>query len=309
MSAVVPGTHSALLYHSDEEWLASVGPFVSEGLTRGDHVLLMISPEQHDLLSRELGADMAGLEIGDPDVAYRPQARVLREVVGFLGRVQARTRLVAEQQLLAARTDLEVSDYLRIEAASNVLFERSTIDVLCPYDAVHLPGEVLDSCRRTHGHLLESGRSCASPAYVDPARFIAQHSFIPDPPASAVTFNCDSPQDLGTARGLVESHAAAHGLDVAATTGLLLGVTEILTNALEHGSAPRRLYVYREGPALACHVHDSGLGPADPLATYVPPDGDPRESRGIWLARQLCDAVEITTNLTGTHVRLLALVG
>ncbi len=71
---------------------------------------------------------------------------------------------------------------------------------------------------------------------------------------------------------------------------------------------PCRLYIYRDGPALAFHVHDSGLGPSDPLAGYLPPADHAYNGRGLWIARQLCDALDITTNLSGTHVSALSLL-
>ncbi len=72
-----------------------------------------------------------------------------------------------------------------------------------------------------------------------------------------------------------------------------------------HGSAPRRVWVYREGPALVCHVRDGGPGFADPLAAYLAPDRDAAHGHGLWLGRQACDCVEVAADGTGTHVRLL----
>ena len=60
-------------------------------------------------------------------------------------------------------------------------------------------------------------------------------------------------------------------------------------------------------PALACHVHDLGHGLTDPLVGYFPPPQEPTSGRGLWLARQLCDSVEIGTDDSGSHVRLLML--
>ena len=46
-------------------------------------------------------------------------------------------------------------------------------------------------------------------------------------------------------------------------------------------------------------------GFADPLAAYLVPDRHATHGHGLWLGRQACDCVEVATDGTGTHVRLL----
>ena len=86
----------------------------------------------------------------------------------------------------------------------------------------------------------------------------------------------------------------------------MLAVTEVLTNALTHGQPPRRLHLYDGGATWVCHVHDSGAGPGDPFAGFAPPAVPSDHGYGLWLARQLCDAVDVGVDATGTHVRLHA---
>ncbi|MGH9087930.1 MAG: ATP-binding protein [Acidimicrobiales bacterium] len=109
-------------------------------------------------------------------------------------------------------------------------------------------------------------------------------------------------------RGFVQAHATAACLLPTAVSKLVIGAEEVLTNALLHGGPPRQLSVYTEGPALVCHVSDGGLDFADLLGAYLPPDQ--REAageggRGLWIAHQLSDALELGTSATGTHLRLL----
>jgi hypothetical protein len=86
-----------------------------------------------------------------------------------------------------------------------------------------------------------------------------------------------------------------------------------VANALTHGRPPARLLVYTEhppgqAPVLVCHVRDDGGVPVDALAGYAPPTDLRTSGRGLWMARQLCDSVEVSTDGEATHVRVLSLL-
>ena len=83
-----------------------------------------------------------------------------------------------------------------------------------------------------------------------------------------------------------------------------LAVSEVLTNALLHGSPPTLVHLYEEAEMWVCHVQDGGGLPVDPLAGVVPPTEPSDHGYGLWLARQLVAAVDVGSDLTGTHVRL-----
>ena len=80
--------------------------------------------------------------------------------------------------------------------------------------------------------------------------------------------------------------------------------SEVLTNALVHGSPPVLVHLYEEADMWVCHVQDGGGLPVDPLAGVVPPDDPSDHGYGLWLARQLVAAVDVGSDTTGTHVRL-----
>ena len=158
-----------------------------------------------------MGGDPPGVEFADAADFYRRQGRVIRALVNWLGRNASdgqRVRLVAEQAL-ARRTPAEVTDYVRMEAAANVVYQPFPVSVLCPYGAAGLPADLQPGVERTHPELLEGGRVAPSPAF------------------------------------------------------------------------------------------------ADPLAAYLVPARHAAHGHGLWLTRQACDCLEVATDRTGTHVRLL----
>jgi anti-sigma regulatory factor (Ser/Thr protein kinase) len=86
----------------------------------------------------------------------------------------------------------------------------------------------------------------------------------------------------------------------------LLAVDEMTSNALRHGGRPIDLRLWIGTDRIVCTIGDRGTGWDDPFAGYGPAHGDDlsRGGMGLWLARQLCDHVDITTGPDGTLVRL-----
>jgi anti-sigma regulatory factor (Ser/Thr protein kinase) len=123
-------------------------------------------------------------------------------------------------------------------------------------------------------------------------------------PEGAAALSLEHPEDLAGARSLIREQGEAVGLAGKAVEDLALAVTEVATNALVHGDAPRCLWSYVEDDHLVCQVRDAGSGPPDPLAGYLPPDVKGVHGRGLWLAHQLCDVVEIASRTTRTNVYL-----
>jgi anti-sigma regulatory factor (Ser/Thr protein kinase) len=55
---------------------------------------------------------------------------------------------------------------------------------------------------------------------------------------------------------------------------------------------------------MVCEVSDTGAGLRDPLAGHLPAGRSTARGRGLWLARQLCDLLEVHSDPAGTTVRL-----
>jgi anti-sigma regulatory factor (Ser/Thr protein kinase) len=286
-----------------------VGGFIRDGLADGEPVMVMATPEKLQWLRAALGPDAAAaVEFADSRKTYRPQAQVTRVATRYLQRTGRRPSRIVAEQALARRSRREVQDYMRIEAAANVVYQPFPVSILCPYDASALSQDVLLACRQTHPQLLTDHRLQPSGRFTDPEDFITATATAVPPPPSAASFTCDTSADLAPARSFLRSQAQIAGLRDEEAENLVLAAFEIVTNAVFHGKPPRRLYVYREDQALVCHVHDSGTGIDNPLYAYIPPGNDPAQGRGLWLVRQLTDCLDIATDATGTHVRTFTLL-
>jgi anti-sigma regulatory factor (Ser/Thr protein kinase) len=302
--------HRALLYTGQPEFRATVGSFIREGLARGEQILAAVPAGRLAWIRSELGGDDPGVEFADSAGIYRRQGEATRALVDWLRSHASdgqRARIVAEQAM-SGRAPAEVADYLRMEAAANVVYAGFPVSILCPYDAGGLPGDVLAGVRRTHPEVIEDDRVRPSESFGDPRSLIRDLSPVVEPPPAAASIGFGRAEDLVHVRRFLRKQIRAAGLDGEAAHLLLAGAGEVITNALVHGGAPRRVWVYPEGPALVCHVYDRGPGIADPLATYLAPDRHATRGHGLWLGRQACDALEVTAGVTGTHVRLLTIL-
>jgi anti-sigma regulatory factor (Ser/Thr protein kinase) len=198
----------------------------------------------------------------------------------------------------------EIIECQRHESLLNTAF--ATGDpwwLLCPYDTVALDPAVIDEARRSHPYVTDGETFNQSNDYrgldASGAPFDAPLS---EPAARAYELAFQA-GDLVAVRGLVYGQATGAGLDSSKAADLALAVNEVVTNSLVHGGGKGTLRVWRDSTALTCEVRDSGRLDR-PLVDRERPAPGARGPRGLWLANQLCDLVQIRTFATGTAVRL-----
>lgn len=109
--------------------------------------------------------------------------------------------------------------------------------------------------------------------------------------------------DLAEVRGLAASWARRAGLPPERIGDLVIVVGELTANTLAHTGGPGVLRLWVSGGEVVCQVDDGGQI-TDPRAGMVRPDpAADGGRRGLWVVRQLCDRVEISTGPAGVTVR------
>lgn len=297
--------HPALLHGSTQEFLDFMAPFVGEGVDRGEPVFVAVGGELVEALRAALGrrSERIGWAVTDawyPNPLQRLRAfheLVLRELTQGARRV----RLVGEPLWPPGEPELAV-EWQRYESVLNEVLAALPVTLVCTYDASRLEEAVLATARRTHRSVYRGGERCAGD-YVAPADFLRgrRAPLSPVPPSA---LRLESPRDLGAARRVLAEQALAFGLSTEQSWDLCLAASEVLGNALRHGGGAAELLAWSERGSLLCQIRDRGGGIADALAGYRPPDARAESGRGLWMARQIVDLLQIESGESGTTVRL-----
>jgi anti-sigma regulatory factor (Ser/Thr protein kinase) len=297
--------HEALFYGGPEDFLAGTLPFIREGLAAGEPVLVAVAAERIRLLERALGRDARHVAFVDMTRLGRNPAAIisawrdfLRQEIGRRGTVRG-----IGEPIWAGRSEDEVIEAQHHESLLNLAFgDGSDWRLLCPYDIASLEPEVVLAARRTHPVVVEGGRRVPSEAYIAPSGDVAPDGDLRPAPAGAeqVMFDVDG---LAGVRQLVRRRARAAGYDSGRIADFVVAVSEITTNSIRHGGGSGTLAMWRAPDALVCEVRDVGRI-ADPLAGRSRPHPDQRDGRGLWLANELADLVQVRAGDDGNVIRL-----
>lgn len=123
-----------------------------------------------------------------------------------------------------------------------------------------------------------------------------------EPESYTATLGAD-PAEIARVRDAIRALAERHGFADRAAD-LVLALDEVLANAQEHGRAPVGVRAWADGRVVV-EVFDVGDGfdRARVWDTH-PPRHTGTRGRGLWIARQLTDLVDIRVDPDGTCVRL-----
>ena len=306
-----PGTytHDALLYDDREQLVTAAVPFLLDGLEAGDAAVVATSAATASVLRDAVGGDprLHVLERGDVYNARTPTA-----ITTFRRLAEQRTaegmrtvRVVGEVDF--GETERDWLEWQRYESVINKALANWPLWGLCVFDTQRLPETVLQSARQTHSSLVTPERRVPNPDFVAPADYLRSLP-IPVEPLE------NTPPRLW-ARDVADFVGLRHAVAAELTTidaprdaveDYLLAVDEMTSNAVRHGKPPVSLRLWVGEDRIVCTIDDHGPGLDDPFAGYGPAHGEDlsRGGMGLWLARQLCDHVDISGDDDGTHVRL-----
>jgi len=299
--------HEAGFYGSDAEFRALIVPFAEEGIAAGEPVIIGYDDRKSGLLRSWL-SDPPAVEFIADNSLYATPARAIatyRRMFEFhlaMGTGQIRIAGDVPHPGNGRRFD----GWDRYECALNTVWQDLPVWGLCLYDTATAPAAVLDAAERTHPRIVSpAGDRHPSGRY--------QHLSQFQPLAVA-------PDPLEHSRPVIEltGSSAAGARHAVAQVGrgripdpvlddLLLGTSEAITNALLHGRPPVTIRAWATAGRVVVHVHDTGPGPADPLAGLIPPaNGDAGPGLGLWLTHQLDTDVALIHGDHGFTTRLRA---
>jgi anti-sigma regulatory factor (Ser/Thr protein kinase) len=298
--------HEALFYAGDDGFLEGTLPFIREGLDSGEPTLLVLGAAKLELVRSELNGDGGRVLFADmADVGANP-ARIIPAWRRFVDEHGANGRPVRGigEPIWPERSADELVECQRHEALLNVAFAYApAFRLLCPYGVDALDADVLDEAARNHPYLVADGARRASSTYRGLFALAAPFAEpLPPPPASARVL-AYAGESLVAVRELVAARAAEAGLDRERGRDLVLAVNEVATNSVRHGGGSGTMRVWADARSLVCELEDEGRI-VDPLAGRREPRPGQEHGRGLWIANQVCDLVQVRTFETRSVVRL-----
>ena len=304
--ALAPYRHEALFYDGLDGFVAGVVPFLLDGIAAREPMLVVVSAEKIARLQAALGADAAHVTFADmADVGANP-ARIIPAWREFLTdhADSGRPLRGVGEPIDATRGAAALAECHRHEALLNLAFaDAPGFWLLCPYDTTALGEDVVHEAARTHPHVLDATGPRASEAYAGDEAIAAPFDDPLPPPAVAFHALAFDDGTLDEARRFVAEQAAAAGLHPGRVQDVVLAVSEVTTNSVRHGGGTGVLRVWADHYDFTCEVRDRGtIG--DPLAGRVAPPPSQVDGRGLWLANQLCDLVQVRAFADGGAVRM-----
>jgi anti-sigma regulatory factor (Ser/Thr protein kinase) len=299
-----PGfVHSAMIYRSEDEYLAGIMPFVDGGLDLGQPVMIVVPGNNLAVVRGALGDKAADVVLRDMTEIGRNPSRIVGNVANFAAKhPYQRVRMVGEM-VWPGRSAAEYPACVQVEAWSNTALESCSVTALCPYDAGQLDESVVVDACATHPLVQQDGSpSIPSPGYA-PDEAIARYNQPLSHGKAAETYTVGEFAELSAARSFAADYANRVGLSRDGVVDLHLIATELATNSLQHAAAACRLALWQHDEHLICEARDNGQLD-DPLAGHWPPTPDATSGRGLFLVNSMADLVRTHTSAAGTTIQV-----
>ncbi|MCD2198146.1 sensor histidine kinase [Actinomycetospora endophytica] len=305
-----PFRHLAVVHHGVEDLLDTLAPLLRDAVRRGDLVWAAVDDATRDAIERRLGSVSFGFIFGEPGQPYSYSGQTtaarradrLRDMIGH-----GRAALILSDSATVGGTDPSAPDsWSVVDASCNLALSGLPVTLVCLCDAERSSEDTERSLYWNHPELIVDTIAIPNPRYRAPAEVLAS---TPAPPAPALGPPHQEQQFANgttTLRGIrawTKRHGFEAGLDPARIDGLVLAVSELVSNSIEHGAGHGTLSWWIRPGRVVAQVHDPGH-----MSAITPglrrPDALSVRGRGVWLARQLCDVLHLWTTVDGTHARL-----
>ena len=298
--------HEAFNYRDDEEFLAGTVPFISEAVRLGQPIMVALVKPRLQMVQAALTVDADAVRFVDMAELGANPARIIPAWLDFVREHDGvPVRGIGEPQWAGRRPD-EVIECQLHEALLNVAIDPDVpLWLRCPYDVTALAPEVAGGALRTHPAIVEVGSYRGSVSYggLDHVDSIFRSDLSPAPVTSTrLRFGA---ADLTAVRAEVTRCAYGAGLDLDRTRALTSAVAEIAGNSVRHGGGGGELQTWVQPEATVCQVTDQGTL-ADPLVGRRTPSTEDEANRGLWLANQMIDLMQIRSTPLGSTTRVFA---
>jgi len=286
--------HVAVYHEGDEDLAERLTPHIARALDAGDAVLVSASAAACQRIAANLGPSSEQVEYVADDVRYDHPNAAMRSVHDFV-RSSIRNGARAAWTTGAIPFDDDSArnaDWMRYEQAVNEVLKHLPLRAVCAYDVGTTSPVLLHEAHGAHSSV--DGAPVQRPAG-DPGVVMAPIELPNREPLLYLQV-----QSSRSARHTVtEAYRELIGED--ALADLTLIVSEVVSNALNHGAPPVTLTAwFRPDDATSViDVSDHGNGIDDPFVDLRPPRQRPGGA-GMWIVGQLSERVR-SRRTDGVH--------
>ncbi|HEX5593460.1 MAG TPA: sensor histidine kinase [Solirubrobacterales bacterium] len=293
--------HQALIYEGAAEYLEGTIPYLRAALEAGEPALVAVRRERARLLQGELGRDADRVRFLPVEEVARNPALIVPLWRDFVEENDGHAVRGVSEPLWPQRSPAAREESHRHEALLNLAFGPApTWSLLCPYDACALSDDDLEMAATTHELISREGRTEESAAFAPELDTLGGELPPPVRAAEVVSFGLE---ELSEVRGRVAAAGERAGMDPRSVADLVTAASELAANSVMHGGGQGTLRLWRDNGSLLAEVEDAGQID-EQLVGRLRPSLTQEGGRGLWLANQLCDLVQIRSGDSRTVVRL-----
>jgi transcriptional regulator with XRE-family HTH domain len=169
--------HRVLVSRSSDEFLATVVPFLREGIERSDALLVVSTPQCVKSTRMSLDGGAEHVQFEDAAMWYSSPRETLRRYREFIdGRVEAGAKWVriVGEPVWEDRPKAEVREWTRYESIINLALASAPATIMCPYNATTVPASILRDAACTHPEHAQVDGTTPSESYREPEDYLLQ---------------------------------------------------------------------------------------------------------------------------------------
>ena len=293
--------HEAVPYAGPDHFVPAASAVIRGALDSDERVLVLASGGKLRGLQDALGADADEVTFLATDEHARNPARVAQLLDTFHGGADGRASL-GVNDTEPGRTSAVTLETRFADCALNLAAVRSwAVSLLCLFDLTGLDEDARHAMRRGHG--VVRGSDTNTNTDFEPELAQQLYGTLPGPAPASARRTVIGDGGLARARAFVRKAADGYRVRPERVDDLVLAVNEIVTNSLRYGGGTARVAVWFEDGAVVCEVRDRGFI-TNPLTGRFAPAAAASSGRGVWLAHNLCDLVQLRSSPAGTVVRM-----
>ena len=288
-------SHDVLLYRGSDDLVRQARSLIDQARRDGDIVAVAVPASVASDLRSLLGDDPSDTLV-EIDHLGRNPGRFIELWADPLASAQRAGRGLTGlgQPLWQDRSPAEIDECWISESLFDVAFaDVSGFHLVCLYDLDAADPGTLTRALQVHDGDAPRRRA-------DPSELLA--GTLPSAPSGSVRISIGL-DELAALRSHLRTNAETSGLDPRRIEDLVLAANELVSNSVRHGGGAGEVTLWTDSDSLWCDVEDGGRID-DPMVGRRRPPEDGLGGRGVWIAHQVCDLVQVRSTASGTHVRI-----